>query len=1193
MFQPHHMAFTNDVHFRYTRANRLDEHYGCAAFAQHWVGHDHSRIVQHHRTLRGSAGATYELRRIRVSVRVALDQTLAVAFAQMRGAVRLMRTWVMGILAVAVTLCVCVFYAYTHGILDPGMFAGGFAPPLMIGELGPDLLWVPLAGILFLAFDFREADARDRIAEAIDAKPASNLTVIVGRLAGTVVVVAVPVFLAVTVLHLAGWTARAADYWMGDPFEPYSLVGFLVVDAIPAMVLWCATVMLLSAVLRNRVAVLVAAVSLLALQAWLMSEVSVYVLPALPMASHAAREASDLAPWLADSDTLLQRLAMLLMAAGFCLITAAARPQRDNRPRAARLVAGLSLVAVSVLGIGLVALGGLHGVQERESWLAAHRGARHIGTIPDVEELSGTVRIVPGELLEVNVEAFFGVPDATSVILFTLNPGLRVTLVNLDGRPVEFSHTAGLLSVHPVESMASGARGRLELAAAGVPDPEFGYLGTAVDWRYRSAKNRIRRLGTQAAVFQRNYVALTPTVHWLPRAGTVLDIHPDFFRLDLRVEAPVDWWVAGPGRQARADTSATRFSPRQPVREAALYASRFARRGIKLQSIEVELLASPDHLSNLEYFEPAVDAAVVHLEGLLETLERGGLPYLDRVLTLVEVPATLRTYRGGWLMDPTRSPGVLTLREQWLPMARFGRAERLVVPPGAHSDDVRDWRLHQLLLTLANGGPDSAGILRSFAGTVLDGTAPAGEGSTALDYVCRELAFRSLFPWAANPYAYSAHAYDTDAPLGSSVGEFWNAVSAGHYGHLLPASQGDSSGSPLWVDAASVPLSEIDALPPRRAANALVLKGGSLAEAITDSLGGESTLEILGMLRGLDQPFTAESFIAIVKNVHADIGRAVEQTWRDAGLPGFVPSQVKVVSFSDPTNGQGESYLVSVHVRNDEPVSGAVRLGFNEYNAATDPVWVRGDSSVEIGLVTTDPPEQLWLLPYLSLNRETVRLALPRAIQGAPPGFQPFTGTRPSTWRPPQYDVVVDDLGPGFSTASKDRGWSMPAFFRTPSSKMDEGLPYTERETGEWIRRSVPGSWGKYRRTVAQSLGGDGDHRAVFEANLAAGRWQLDYHLPPRLVPSASPGGSNRAVFPVLGPMAIELVVFEPLAGTLDLAVSQTSRQPVEFDAAAGVAGWNTLGEFELAGGTVRLEVTNRTDGRAVVADAIRWRRIE
>ena len=1104
----------------------------------------------------------------------------------MRGAVRLMRTWVIGILAVAVTLCLCVFYAYAHGVLGIGMIAGGFAPRLMIGELGLDLLWVPLAGILCLAFDFREADARDRMAEAIDAKPASNLTVIAGRLAGTVVVVAVPVFVAVAALHLAGWTARIADYWMGDPFEPYSLVGFVVVDVIPAVVLWCATVMLLSAVLRNRVAVVVAAASLLALQAWLMREVSVYLLPLLPIVSHAARSASDLVPWLADLDTVLQRCAMLVMAAGFCLITAAAHPRRENRPRAAGVLAGLSLVALSVAGIGEVASSGLDTIQQRETWLAVHREAhekyKKYGAIPDIEKLAGSVRIDPGKVLEVNVEVSFGVADATPELLFTLNPGLRVTSANLDGRPVEFTHRSGLMAVHPAESLPSGARRRLVLAATGVPDPEFGYLGSALDWRHRSANNLIRRLGTRAAVFHRNYVALTPAVHWLPRSGTVLNMQPDYWRLDLRVEAPVDWWVAGPGLESRADDGVTRFSPRQRVRETALYASRFAQRSIELQTIEVELLASPDHLSNLEYFAPAVDVAVEHLEELLASLERAGLPYQDRVLTLVEVPATLRTYRGGWLLDPLRSPGVMPLREERLPMARFGRAERLVVPPDAHPDDLRDWRLQQLLLALANGGPGSTDILRSFAGTLLDAAAPAGEGSTALDYLCRELAFRSLFPWATNPYGLSAHVFDTDPALGSSIGEFWTAVSVGHYGHLSRALRRNTSNSVLWADAARVPLSQIDALPPRRAANVLVLKGGSLAEAITDSLGGEGTLELLGALRGLDQPFDMVSFAATVKDAQADIGEAVEQAWREPGLPGFVASEVEVTSLPTPANGHGESYLVNVHVRNDEAVFGAVRLGYNEYNAATDPVWVRGESAVEISLVTTDPPTQLWLFSYLSLNRETVRLALPGTIRDAPPGYQPLAGTRPSTWRPPNTeDIVVDDLDPGFSTASDDRRWSMPALVGLPPVTMDEGLPDTEREKGEWIRRSVPGSWGKYRRTLAQSLGGDGGRRAVFEANLPPGRWRLDYHLPPRLVPSASPGGSSRAVFPILGSMAIELTA------------SETTSQRVEFDAAAGVAGWNTLGEFELAGGTVRLEVANRTDGRAVVADAIRWRRIK
>ena len=50
---------------------------------------------------------------------------------------------------------------------------------------------------------------------------------------------------------------------------------------------------------------------------------------------------------------------------------------------------------------------------------------------------------------------------------------------------------------------------------------------------------------------------------------------------------------------------------------------------------------------------------------------------------------------------------------------------------------------------------------------------------------------------------------------------------------------------------------------------------------------------------------------------------------------------------------------------------------------------------------------------------------------------------------------------------------------------------------------------------------------------------------------------------------------------------------PVEFDAAVAEAGWNKLGEFDLPGGQTRLVVTNRTSGVVVVADAIRWRRLE
>ena len=50
---------------------------------------------------------------------------------------------------------------------------------------------------------------------------------------------------------------------------------------------------------------------------------------------------------------------------------------------------------------------------------------------------------------------------------------------------------------------------------------------------------------------------------------------------------------------------------------------------------------------------------------------------------------------------------------------------------------------------------------------------------------------------------------------------------------------------------------------------------------------------------------------------------------------------------------------------------------------------------------------------------------------------------------------------------------------------------------------------------------------------------------------------------------------------------------PIRFDGGASEVGSNKVGGFDLAHGNVRLIVTNRTDGETVVADAIRWSRVD
>ena len=49
----------------------------------------------------------------------------------------------------------------------------------------------------------------------------------------------------------------------------------------------------------------------------------------------------------------------------------------------------------------------------------------------------------------------------------------------------------------------------------------------------------------------------------------------------------------------------------------------------------------------------------------------------------------------------------------------------------------------------------------------------------------------------------------------------------------------------------------------------------------------------------------------------------------------------------------------------------------------------------------------------------------------------------------------------------------------------------------------------------------------------------------------------------------------------------------IGFDGASAEVGWNRIGEYELRASEVRLEVSSQTDGEMVVADAIRWIRVE
>ncbi|MXY51123.1 MAG: hypothetical protein F4Y86_01135 [Gammaproteobacteria bacterium] len=1155
---------------------------------------------------------------------------LAVAVAEMRSARRLARTWIFAVLSLLVASIAFGYFSIIHGMASGYSATAGFVGArFLISAMGFYLLWIMLLGMIFLAFDLRSRDTRERVAEVLDARPLSNLELLVGRLLGLVVVGWAPMLVLAVLVQSFGLIAVATDLWFGEPLEPGSLIAYVLAEALPSLILWCAIVMLLTVLLRNRLVTALVALVLIATPIVALTLVPAYMSPIVSFVATPSQFPSDILATTATSltpQTISHRLAMLLLGAGFVLWAAALYPRRDDASRAVQLGAG-SVLVVAALGIGVaLAVQAGAGLRDREAWLAAHEVHRNTAHA-DLVALAGTVQVDPGSNLAIDVELTFTAPPGSpSELVFSLNPGLEVTEALLDGQPVEHRHELGLLLVEPSRPLAAASEHVLSVVASGTPNSWFGYLDAVVEpWKQTGQDNQIQVLGTESMVFEDEYAALLPGARWLPHPGgnvtpAVYGTHRrDTFDLDLTVEVPDGWLVAGPGLREELAEGRFRFRPPAPVPEFALAVGRFERRAVEVAGVTFELLLDEAHTRNLAVFDEAADAVAGRLTEIFDEAASLGLPYPYRGLSLVEVPTTLRSYGGGWRMDTALAqPGLMLMRETSWPTARFEFWFEIVSSregmEAEHEGGVPEAKVRGLERFFENdigGGNIFLGVARNFLGFQ---TAAAGPGAPALDFVAETLLMRLLSDRDGH---FSAHIFASGDSFGGVMAQTMTTLFGGEgEDSIVDSVATAASDQPsVWDRALGAPLGELDVWEdPAKAFNVITLKGRAIATVLLDDLGREGAAAMLAELRRRHAggTFTAEDFHAAAAASGADITSLLGDWLDDEAMPGFIASNVSVVRLRDDELGKPR-YQIRLIVQNGEPAPGLARVRFSTRQSAEeeanwiagDPLRIPGNSAVEVGLIAGGAPQAVELEHYLSLNRDAVALKLPEVDQENTADDEPFVGARPVEGPLPVGDpreIIVDDLDPGFAVASTEAegdgvrvgGGLQFSMDFGPEADVDQGLPtyqsFTAAPTG-FSRQTASSAWGRYRHTIARATTGQGNHAATFAAELPeSGRWRLAYHLPAMsgasgvvsaraargaVVVSASTGGSG---------------AYFGRQGTYDIALESAGEsQEVEFDASVAESGWNDLGEFDLPAGEVRVKVTNSTSGRTVVADAIRW----
>ncbi len=1139
-----------------------------------------------------------------------IQQIKTIARAEMRLTRRLARYWIFLSLSYLLAIAYYLVYSVLHGSFSTySATVGVLSPRFLISAVGLYYLFIYVVGAIFLAFDLRARDTRERVSEVLDSRPYTNLELVIGRFIGILLPSWIPILVLALLLEILGLLLVALGSPIGDTMNLISLFGFVVTMALPALAFALSVVFLVTLMVRNRLAAAVLALALLGISYWAAFYLPVAYGKWFDLLGYISLNfPSEISPVMLNLDGWLQRLGFLFAAFGLLGFSAAMHPRLDggSRGKLASSGAGLIILALIFTGIGIYR--NVSDIRLTERWKIAHEAANGMPT-PDLQSITGGVTVEPGRSLDLEIDLTFRAPDnkALETALFTLNPGQKVTeALDANGRPLSFTHENGLLQLILPYPLAPDNETTIHLSIRGLPDNRFAFLESAIDpgMIKIGSEGNMALLGHAPALFKSRFVALMPALRWLPASGpeTGRDdtrTRPiDFFSIDLSVDLPDGWLAAGPGRRHNVEGNFKggrfRFSPGAPVPKVALIASRFESRGIEIEGVYMELLIHPKHIKNIELLADTGEKIQSWIRERLREASDNGLAYPYDGLTLVEVPSTLRTFGGGWRMDTVLAqPGVMLMRETDFPMARFDTAFR---NPDKFKDreggvaQVKWERLKTLFDSDVSGGNIFTGAARNFFNYQ---TAATGPGAFALNYVMEGLS--SLLITEKTGY-FSVHFYKDQRRMAQAITSTVNTytVEQSTFTSIGDAAANVATARPgVWDKMLNVSLKDMDPWKnPAQMIDILTLKGNTVARSILDALGHENTVRLLASLRETHRggSFTVDDLLAAGKALGYDLNELVGDWLGSTTLPGFVCSEAKAYRLSDSADGSPR-YQLLLTVRNDEPAPGVFRF-IESFNSSagtggrtsspfmvvtpppSKPIRLAGKSAIRYGKVVSQAPWAVILDPYLSLNREKFNIELPPIDPEKIEKVDPIEGIEEIPWSLPKEPfIVVDDLDPDFQVLDSEESKGMRINARrNTAGETDHGLPIGQSAfqiPSDWSRITRPMSWGKYRHTIAAVKAGNGEKKAVFTCTIPkAGQWDLELYIP-----------AKETVFP------------GRKWGTWHLTIKDSNgdERDITFDSNSATEGWNLSESFDLPEGDVSVTLSNKTDGKFVIADAIRW----
>jgi hypothetical protein len=798
---------------------------------------------------------------------------------------------------------------------------------------------------------------------------------------------------------------------------------------------------------------------------------------------------------------------------------------------------------------------------------------------------------------------------------FSLNPSLNVLKVSSGNIDLKFSRTNQIIEIVRGRTLDQGKTDSLSISWSGSINELFCYPNYSDNLKENPYRIAIMNVNKRQAFLEENYVLLTPETHWYPVAA--LNYYPadparikiDFTRYTLRIRKEDGLTAVSQGKM-KSENGYTIFRPSRPLTGMTLAIGNYLSDSISVDSVDYISYYFPRHDYYRKDLSQLKDTLPNLVSGIMRDLESSfSTRYPFKTLSLVEVPVQFYSYpKKNTQTRAEVQPSMVLLPEKLSTIQNAGFSKRISRQKKRMIRNNQVKTDKELQLELFNDFIRNVFI--------------SGENYRFVNGVPSNEPLR--YRLGPSFYFFKNNFYSYDFPV-------INAVFESHLQHLSTQQKEDGF------------MAGFGALTDNDKAN-LILKNISFRDLLARNPSGDTIRTVLTVkgdwlfnyLRlkaGLWEfkPWFSEYIdknrfknIELAKfnddfkkKFGSEFYPALDSWFNSKIQPGFMFTQLKAAEI---IVGDRSRYQVTFVASNPEPVAGLFNISFVTggqnllaKKIQLDAMQVQGTGGNKLqlslnmrGMDADDISKIVLLAPNESKKIGVVLDAVPRVMivntlvaRNIPCVIElPFDDILKAKHETGEFsgeeilasapvfiepsEIIVDNEDQGFIFSKQNTSSPLKKFLGVKNRNANNYMKISEWNTPEYWQPVVLTTYfGKYIRSAIYTRSGTGDKSITWKTKIKDPGYYDVYCYIGKKVNRVSKTGDGTGEEGQGGDSPYKDMHYKVYH---DEGVDDIS---VDFAQADG--GWNNLGRFYLSKDSAKVVLTNKSSGRIVIGDAVRW----